>query len=100
MTETQVLTIAISLVISFIAVLTGVLLNNARLGDIKDVLKAEIKATEAKTAADLAAFKTETISTLSELRVLIEKNHSELMVKLSDMDTRLTRLENERRLIG
>ena len=52
MTEAQVITIAVSLGISFIAVLTGVLLNNNRLNvfrqaldirvsDFKEVLRAE-----------------------------------------------------------
>jgi hypothetical protein len=55
MTEAQVITIAVSLGISFIAVLTGVLLNNNRLNvfrqaldirvsDFKEVLRAEARA--------------------------------------------------------
>jgi hypothetical protein len=35
MSEAQVITIAMSLGVSFIAVLTGVLLNNNRLNDVK-----------------------------------------------------------------
>ena len=41
MTNVQVLTIAITLGASFLAVLTGVLLNNTRLNDVKKLLRAE-----------------------------------------------------------
>ena len=38
MTNIQILTIVIALATSFLAVLTGVLLNNTRLNDVKEVL--------------------------------------------------------------
>lgn len=61
------------------AVLAGVLLNNKRLEDFKDLLKANIETRAA--ARDLYG-----------LRVLIEKNHSELLLKISDVDIRISRL--------
>ena len=42
MTNVQILTIVIALGTSFLAVLTGVLLNNTRLNDVKEVLRAEV----------------------------------------------------------
>jgi hypothetical protein len=82
MSEAQVITIAVSLGISFIAVLTGVLLNNNRLNDVKEILRAEARADK------------------NELVLLMEKNHSEILAKLGEIDSRLSRLETERRVIS
>ena len=38
-------------------------------------------------------------SQIAELRLLIERNHSEMMLKLAEMVGRLTRIENERRIV-
>lgn len=88
MNNIQILTIAIALGTSFLAVLTGVLLNNTRLNDVKELLRAEIRAAHAEMRAEFG-----------ELRVVMEKNHSELLAKFADLDTRLTRIENERRIV-
>jgi hypothetical protein len=34
-----------------------------------------------------------------DLRVLMEKNHSETLARFAELDTRLTRPENERRIV-
>ena len=81
MTDVQILTIAIALGTSFLAVLVGVLLNNSRLNDVKELLTAKIAAGN------------------GDLRLVIERNHSELMLKLADIDGRLTKIENERRIV-
>ena len=86
MSDAQVLAVAISLGISFLAVLIGVLLNNNRLNDVKEVVNAKV---ETRAAA----------KDVYELRVLIEKNHSELLLKLSDIENRLSKFENERRVV-
>ena len=54
---------------------------NKRLDYIKDVLRAEIRSSDAK------------------LTVVVERNHSEAMAKFSDAERRLERLEGERRVI-
>jgi len=88
MTNIQILTIVIALGTSFLAVLTGVLLNNTRLNDVKELLRAEIRAAHAEMRADLG-----------DLRILMEKNHSETLARFAELDSRLTRLENERRIV-
>ncbi len=92
MTDIQILTIAIALATSFLAVFIGVLLNNARLGDLRasltQVLEAKIGESRAQSSKEIA-----------DLRILIEKNHSEMLLKLSDMDGRLNRIESERRIV-
>ena len=82
MSEAQVITIAMSLGVSFIAVLTGVLLNNNRLNDVKQVLDTRIGDVKEVLRAEARA------------------NHSELLAKLGEIDSRLSRLEAERRVIS
>jgi len=93
MSEAQVITIAMSLGVSFIAVLTGVLLNNNRLNDVKQVLDTRIGDVKEVLRAEARADKTELI-------LLMEKNHSEILPKLGEIDSRLSRLETERRVIS
>jgi hypothetical protein len=92
MTDVQMLTIAVAIAAPFLAVLVGVLLNNSRLNDVKELLAAKIAATDASVAAQITTSRAETSKEIAELRVLIEKNHSEL-------DTRLSRMETERRIV-
>ena len=83
MSETQLLSVALTTVPTMIVVLIGILINNARLGDLresfnsrlndmKEVLRAEIKTVEAN----------------------MDKNHSEMLHRFGDLDTRLTRIES------
>jgi hypothetical protein len=91
-TNIQILTIVIALGTSFLAVLTGVLLNNTRLNDVKEVLAAKVAAGDAELRAQMG-------ENHADLRLLIERNHSEMLLKLVDMDNRLTRIEHERRIV-
>jgi hypothetical protein len=54
----------ISVAIMTLAVLTGAIVNNSRIGDIRDLVRAEMS-----------------------------KNHSEMLHRLADLDTRLTCVE-------
>jgi hypothetical protein len=65
MTETQLLTVALTTVPTMIVILIGILINNARLNDVKEVLRAEM-----------------------------DKNQSEMLHRFGDLDSRLTRIEN------
>ena len=55
--------------------------SNSRVTDVKEVLRAEMH------------------SQIADLRLLIERNHSEMMLKLAEMVGRPTRIENERRIV-
>jgi hypothetical protein len=70
MTDTQILTVVIAMVVPFLAVFAGVLLNNSRLNDVRDTLRAEMRA-----------------------------NQSELLAKFAELDGRLSRIEGERRIV-
>jgi len=80
-TDVQILTVAIALGTSFLAVLLGVLLDNSRLNDVWELLTAKMAAGNA------------------DLCLVIERNHSELMLKLAYIEGRLTKIENERRIV-
>jgi len=92
LTNVQILTIVIALGMSFLAVLTGVLLNNTRLNDVKQLLAAKIAAGDAELRTQMG-------QNHAYLRLLIEKNHSEMLLKLVDIDNRSTKIENERRIV-
>jgi len=119
MTNAQTLTAFFTIAVSFIAVLFGVLLNNARLTDIRvytagqmtsmeaglraqinavdAALRAEIRASEAQTREQLGAQIGELKILFTELKGLIERNHSETLMRFADVDRRLSALETERR---
>ena len=44
MTETQLLTVALTTVPTMIVILIGILINNARLNDVKETLRAEMRS--------------------------------------------------------
>jgi hypothetical protein len=78
MSEAQLLSVALTTLPTMVVVLIGILINNsrlndvhARLGDVKETLRAEIKAVEAN----------------------MDKNHSEMLHRFGDLDTRLSRIE-------
>jgi hypothetical protein len=71
-------------------VLIGILLNNYRLNDIKELLRAEIQSVRAETQSvrsdmrgEIQAVRSDVRAGFAELRVLIERN-SEVMMKLSE----------------
>jgi hypothetical protein len=73
--EAQILNVALTTIPTMVVVLIGILINNVRLNDVKDLLRAEIKATREVLEAEM------------------EKNHSEMLHRFGDLDTRLTRIE-------
>ena len=64
MSDTQALTLALTTFPTMIVILIGIFTHNARLNDVKEALRAEM-----------------------------EKNHSEMLHRFSDLDTRLTKIE-------
>ena len=109
MTNVQILTIAIALATSFLAVLVGVLMNNTRLNDVKELLAAKVETRAAarglsQLREDLSVQVEKNLSEMrllmSDMRVLMEKNHSELLLKIADIEYRLSRIEGERRIVS
>jgi hypothetical protein len=77
MTDIQMLTIALAIGVP----LSLLIYSNSRVTDVKEVLRAEMP------------------SQIAEVRLLIERNHSEVVLKLAEMVGRLTRIEKRRLLI-
>jgi hypothetical protein len=108
MDQAQVLNLALTVIPMMTIVLVGILVNNARLNDFKDTLRAEIGgvkseigAARGETAGLRAELRTETTSLRVEvyslrdvLRAEMDKNHSEMLHRFADLDTRMTRIEN------
>jgi cellobiose-specific phosphotransferase system component IIC len=75
LSDTQLLTIALATVPTLLVVAIGILLNNHRLNDVKETLRAEIKAGDAAILSQMATYQMDIIS------------------KIAELDNRITRLE-------
>jgi len=67
MTDAQLVAVALATIPTFLAVLVGIFINNHRLNDVRDLLRAEMS-----------------------------KNQSELLQKFAEMDGGIIRLEERR----
>lgn len=76
MSEAQVLNLALTVIPMMTIVLVGILVNNVRISDLRDSVKSEIS------------------SLRDVLRPEMDKNHSEMLHRFADLDTRMTRIEN------
>jgi len=76
MSEAQVLNLALTVIPMMTIVLVGILVNNVRISDLRDSVKSEIS------------------SLCDVLRAEMDKNHSEMLHRFADLDTRMSRLEN------
>ena len=83
--QVQLTAMAVEPVATLIVVVLSVFASNrhvdVRVADVKEVLRAEMRAE------------------FAEMRLPIERNHSELLAKIADPDARLSRLEGERRIV-
>jgi cellobiose-specific phosphotransferase system component IIC len=75
LSDTQLLTIALATVPTMLVVAIGILLNNHRLNDVKETLRAVIKAGDAAILSQMATYRMDIIS------------------KIAGLDNRITRLE-------
>lgn len=78
MTDAQILAVSITV----LAVLVGTLFNNSRLGDVKEVLRAETKA-------DIAQLRLDMSTRFNSMETKIDT----MLRLLADVDQRVTRLE-------
>jgi hypothetical protein len=98
-TNEQILAVSIGIAVGFLAVLTGVLINNTRLNDVKDGLqrqmsdlkdglRSEIKNVEERLYAEDKVTRAELKLEIADLRTIVEKQHSELLLKISELENR------------
>jgi hypothetical protein len=89
MTDAQLISISITV----LAIFGGVLINNARLGDVNIRIDTRIGDLKETLRAEARADKSEIVNVISDLRRLIETNHDTTLRMLADIDQRVTRLE-------
>ena len=82
MTETQYLTFILGFAATIAAILIGLLINNARLSDLKDVLRAEKEVLRAEIDSKIAGVLTQ-----------MATYQMDIISKIADLDNRITRLE-------
>lgn len=94
MTDTQMLTLVLAIASLSAAVLVPLSLliySNSRVTDLRDTLKLSLSDTR-------DTLKNSLIDLKEVLRAEMQRNQSELLTKLAEMETRLSHLETERRI--
>jgi hypothetical protein len=99
MNNIQIVTMVLVIPTSFIAMLIGVRLNDARLDGIRDLVNRRVDDFKNLLEAKIENGRAESSREIGDLCILIEKNHSELLLKFAEMGGRLTRIEGERRIV-
>ena len=89
MSEAQFLNLALTTIPTMTVVLIGILINNARLGDVN----ARLGDMAGREEDFKEMLRSEIRSVREVLDAHIEKNHSEMLHRFADLDTRLTRIE-------
>ena len=83
----QVLTVTIPNLPTFTLLLLGILYNNARLNDVRDLLRAEFKSEIFGVRSEIRALRSELHAEIRDVRTIMEKNHSDLLRILPIMTT-------------
>jgi len=105
----QVLTLTVANLPTFTLVLLGILYNNARLNDLGDLLRAEMKFETQGVRGEVSGLRGEVSGLRGEFQVLrsevnaeirdvratMEKYHNDVLRILADHDHRISRLEDK-----
>jgi uncharacterized membrane protein len=67
MTEAQFITFTLGFAATIATVLVAILINNSRLTDVKEALRAEVKAGKSEVLQQMAAYQMDIISKIAEL---------------------------------
>jgi hypothetical protein len=105
----QVLTLTVANLPTFTLLLLGILYNNARLNDLRDLLRAEMKFETQGVRGDVSGLRGEVLGLRGEFQVVrsevnaeirdvratMEKYHNDVLRILADHDHRISRLEDK-----
>src|ERR1700694_1120731 len=105
----QVLTLTVANLPTFTLLLLGILYNNARLNDLRDLLRTEMKFETQGVRGDVSGLRGEVSGLRGEFQVLrsevnaeirdvratMEKYHNDVLRILADHDHRISRLEDK-----
>ena len=95
----ELIAIAIGPVATLIVVMLGIFANNrhvdVRISDLQRFMEARFAANDARVGSMDAPF----VDVKETLRAEMRAHQSELLAKFAELDTRLTRIEGERRIV-
>jgi len=98
----QVLTLTVANLPTFTLVLLGILYNNARLNDLRDLFRAEMKFETQGVRGEVSVLRgefqvlrSEVNAEIRDVRVTMEKYHNDVLRILADHDHRISRLEDK-----
>ncbi len=86
MSEAQHITFILGFAATIAAILIALLINNARLNDAKEALRAELKAGDSGIRAELKAGDSEILAQMATY-------HLAVVTRTAELDNRVTRLE-------
>lgn len=93
MTDIQLSTLALAVIVPLSLLM---IYSNSRISDVR----ASVGEAKETLRAEMQTLRTEMRAETAELRAVMERNHSEVLSKFAEMDTRLARIESERRIVG
>jgi hypothetical protein len=91
----QVLTLTVANLPTFTLVLLGILYNNARLNDLRDLFRAEMKFETQGVRGEFQVLRSEVSAEIRDVRATMEKYHNDVLRILADHDHRISRLEDK-----
>jgi hypothetical protein len=94
MNETQILTIALSTVPTMLAVLVGILINNARLGDLSDTMNARLGDLSDTMNARLGDLNGNMNSLLNDMNGRLGELRSHVDSRFDDVDRRFEEMKD------
>ena len=99
----QLIAMAIGPVATLIVVFLGVLFQNrhvdVRISDLTRSMEARFAGVDGRFADTKETLRSEMRAEFAEVRAEMRTNHSELLAKFAELDSRLSRLEGERRIV-
>ena len=72
---------------------------NRRFEAMRSFWRAELRSSKSSFCEEFHVTQSNTATCFAALRALVERTHLETLSRFGDIDARLTRLENERRIL-
>ena len=93
MTDAQYITFILGFAATIAAILMALLINNARLNDVKEALRAEIRAVDSKVGDMKETLRAEMKAIEAALLSQMATYQMDIISKIAGLDNRITRLE-------
>ena len=93
MTDAQYITFILGFAATISAILMALLINNARLNDAKEALRAEIRAVDTKVGERKETLRAEIKAGKAAILSQMATYQMDIISKIAELDNRITRLE-------